>query len=786
MVVGILTHYNVNNQGAQLQMYAMRNWLENLGHKVVILTYEKNFDFDKSEEQKNSGSVSNFGYYIKHYLVDKGFGLTAFNTLKVLAHKKAFELFATLPYDTKDIDCVIIGSDEVFSIDVGCNKMMYGYGLQVPAIAYAPAFGRSTEELLKEFDCYDLIQEGLSDMFRLSARDSHTQSMIQNMTGRNVPLVCDPVLLYDGKGFKVPVKPIKKKYMIVYSYDRNMVDPKEIKAVKAYAKKHGLITVSLGTYHKWCDRNIVCNAEEWYSYFPAAECVLTDTFHGSVVAMKNHCKAAFFIRESINAFKMESLLEMTGLQKQRLKVLNIKQMEKVFSQEINYAEVDRRIELLAKASSRYLKESLDAVEALRAKEIENKKNITVISEYHCSGCGACSSVCPKNSIKLKVDSAGFYTAVVDEEKCIHCGICQKVCTRYEDAISGIDLHDAVLYASQSTTSSTIKHCSSGGIAHELAVQALRDNKKVVGVIYNKKTNRAEHRIAEQIDQLASFDGSKYLQSNPEYEFRLALREAKQDKMAQYVVFGTPCQIAGLAKSCDLAEVRNQFLLVEVFCHGVPSYKVWDEECKKISKKLGTDQFDSVQFRYKKNDWHSYCLRVNAGEKVFYGSRETELFWQVFFENILLGDSCYKCRMRKEISMADIRLGDYWGQRFQQRSDGVSAVFVCTERGQKALLGLEQKHMLNQLDAGDAAEMLAAQNMDGYHQQELHDKAMKVLRSEDDVMKAVKIYRKGMDRKQKLKRMLLIVSSVLPDDVREKLRKANSSLMMKNKKNTEIT
>ncbi len=32
MKIGILTHYDVNNQGAQLQMYALKRELEKLGH----------------------------------------------------------------------------------------------------------------------------------------------------------------------------------------------------------------------------------------------------------------------------------------------------------------------------------------------------------------------------------------------------------------------------------------------------------------------------------------------------------------------------------------------------------------------------------------------------------------------------------------------------------------------------------------------------------------------------------------------------------------------------------
>lgn len=405
-------------------------------------------------------------------------------------------------------------------------------------------------------------------------------------------------------------------------------------------------------------------------------------------------------------------------------------------------------------------------------------NILAVSEYDCSGCGACTAVCPKTAVTLKLNDAGFYTATVDANKCINCGLCKKVCTRYDEEFKGISLYNVPFYAMQSKNKDTVKKCSSGGLAYELAYNAICQNKQVIGVAYNTMTDRAEHRIAYNAEDLVDFSGSKYLQSNPEQAFRTALNNAKNNKKAQYVVFGTPCQIAGFAKSCEAFNVREQFLLVEIFCHGVPSYKLWDEQCKRIRKKLKVSQFNSVNFRYKKNDWHSYCLKVDADGKTYYGARETTLFWQVFFENVLLGDSCYKCRMRQEKSMADLRLGDYWGKRFQSRSDGVSAIFVCSDRGGEALRCLHQSPVLNKFSSGDAAEMLSAQNMDGYHQQELHNKAMKILKSQDDVMKAVKVSRAGMSGKQKLKRILLLVSSIIPSDLRAKLRKANSSRQLK--------
>lgn len=359
MKVGILTHYNVYNQGAQLQMTAMHHWLRARGHEPVILTYEKNFDFLEGEKEKNSASFRALPYYIKHYLLEKGPGLTWFNFRKVQSMKRFRQQFAFAPHNQSGCDAIVIGSDEVYSIDVGCNKMMYGHDLGgVRAIGYAPAFGRTTMELLDEFHCTEIVRSGLASMEHLSARDTHTQAMIKALTGREVPMVCDPVLLYGGE-YNTAHKPIGKPYLAVYAYDANMTNPDEIAAIRAYAKAHGLITVSLGTYHSWCDKNIVCSPEEWYGYFADAECVVTDTFHGSVVAMKNHCRVAVFIRESINAFKLRSLLAETGMEERRLEAITRENLERVLAKPIDYAEVDRRIAEMAARSESYLIRALE-------------------------------------------------------------------------------------------------------------------------------------------------------------------------------------------------------------------------------------------------------------------------------------------------------------------------------------------------------------------------------------------------------------------------------------------
>lgn len=402
------------------------------------------------------------------------------------------------------------------------------------------------------------------------------------------------------------------------------------------------------------------------------------------------------------------------------------------------------------------------------------KNINLAADKPCSGCGGCAAVCPKGAISLELDRAGFYQARVNAELCVDCGLCLQVCGRFAEISGGISLYDAKLYALQSADGGTVQRCSSGGIAHEIASGVIANGGIACGAVYDLTTNTVRHAIVDSEDGICRLDGSKYLQSNPKQAFRQVLELAKEKPCA---VFGTPCQIASLAAAAEKRGVRGNLLLAEIFCHGVPSYKIWEESLKNVKRKLNTEAFDDVQFRYKKDDWHTYCLKISAGDKAHYGKRETELFWQVFFENVLLGDACQGCEARKTVSQADLRLGDYWGARFQSRSDGVSAVFACTKRGEEAIEKLLNRGKVTALTASDAAEMLAAQNMAGYGGRQLHDEAMEVLRTRG-AREAVSYYRRRQSGKQKLKRTLLKASALIPDPIRAKLRKQNSSRMLR--------
>lgn len=408
-----------------------------------------------------------------------------------------------------------------------------------------------------------------------------------------------------------------------------------------------------------------------------------------------------------------------------------------------------------------------------------KGNISAIVKAHdCTGCGACTLVCARSAIKLHENEAGFYEAAVNTALCTHCGLCADVCPR-ANVKEGISLQNGKLFALQSADAQVVKNSSSGGIAHELSKLFIEGGGSVIGAAYDMATHRVRHIRVNDTSRLKLLDGSKYLQSDTQASFEDVIRTAKDDKEARFLVFGTPCQIAGFAAAAERLGVRERFLLVELFCHGVPSYRIWDYTVNGISKRLGTRQWDDVRFRYKKNGWHSYCLRADANGKSYLGKRETELFYQVYFENILLNDACRKCSARKDNSRADIRIGDYWGKRFENRSDGVSAVFALTQSGHAAVEQLIASSHVREFEPGTADEVLRAQNMAGYEQQAaLHESAMARLRSGADVKAVVREYRKKFTTKQKLKMLLLRASVVLPSGVRNNMKKITRFLVGK--------
>ncbi|WP_413854628.1 polysaccharide pyruvyl transferase family protein [Candidatus Ruminimicrobium bovinum] len=357
MKIGILTHYQVHNHGAILQMHGLYNTLKILGHIPYILTYNKNFDFiEKELSNKYNISLKSIPFYLK-YLKQQGIAKTKFNIEKhkILNNfKESNYNFLPLYPNQQELDAVCIGSDEVWSLEAGVNIMMYSHTITTPLIfAYAPVFGQTNIEEIKKHGCYEIIKSGLERFNFLSARDLSSAQTIKQILNKEIPILCDPVLLYGYKEEQnLPCNKIpKEKYLLVYAYDNRLNDKKEYENIIKYAKENNLKIISPGFYHNWVDENINVTPIELINIFKKAQCVVTDTFHGSVLSILTNKPFACFVRNS-NTNKINFLLNQFNASQAKLD--NWDDLNNTLTQNFDWSKVNSLIEQERQTAMQYL------------------------------------------------------------------------------------------------------------------------------------------------------------------------------------------------------------------------------------------------------------------------------------------------------------------------------------------------------------------------------------------------------------------------------------------------
>lgn len=305
------------------------------------------------------------------------------------------------------------------------------------------------------------------------------------------------------------------------------------------------------------------------------------------------------------------------------------------------------------------------------------KNIS--SVRNCYGCGVCATACRQNIIEIELNSNGFYEPfIADQSKCTNCGICLDVCAfLHKDlAEKETEIH---CYSAWSNDLSLRRKCSSGGIGFEIGSQLIEQGYKAVGVRYNVDKQRAEHFIAETVDGFLPSIGSKYIQSYTVDCLRAINRRQK------HLVIGTPCQIDSFRRYIQKFRCEENFILLDFFCHSVPSMLLWKKYIKLAEKKVGV--LSSVSWRNKLTGWHDSWSLVLEGKKNSFNSRLSQ---GDFFYKYFLGDYCCNkacrldCKYKYDQSSADIRIGDFWGQTYKDDDDGVSTLISFTSKGQKVI------------------------------------------------------------------------------------------------------
>ncbi|WP_289307478.1 Coenzyme F420 hydrogenase/dehydrogenase, beta subunit C-terminal domain [uncultured Phocaeicola sp.] len=319
----------------------------------------------------------------------------------------------------------------------------------------------------------------------------------------------------------------------------------------------------------------------------------------------------------------------------------------------------------------------------------------ISSIHNCYGCGVCAAACAKKIIEIKLNDKGFYEPrIINTNKCTNCGLCMDVCAFNHQELANDEQRPLKSYAAWSKEYAVQRKCSSGGVGYELGRTLLTQGYQVCGVRYNPEGNRAEHYIASTPEELIPAIGSKYIQSYTVDGFRAI------DRKKKYLVTGTPCQMDSFRRYIRKFKVEDNFVLMDFFCHSVPSMLAWKQYLHIVEQTVGKVNY--VSWRNKRTGWHdSWAMSIDGektadkvnwhdsynllirGKKNYLYSRlsQGDIFYNLFLGDFCCNRACQKeCKYKYNQSSADIRIGDLWGKTYSKNEDGVSALVAFTQKG----------------------------------------------------------------------------------------------------------
>lgn len=346
MKIGILTYHDGVNFGGYLQTYCMQQTLNKLGYQNTIINY-KNPLHAKVEfrslffTKRPRIFFGNLSKYIKFKRAHKRLDISA----KV---SNANEI------EKEGVDIVIVGSDELWNFKndfFGYDGIYYGEGLEsVKRIAYAGCVGKVT---LNDIFPNGSI-EGLRSFHALSARDTNTQKIVQDLTQRECEFVLDPTFLSDASA--EVILPDEKNYIAFYGI---YLSDEHQRQLRDFSVEKGKRVISIGYYHAFADESIIAlDPFEWMGYIKAADYVVTNMFHGTVFSILFERTFVSF-GSAIRTNKLASLLEQFEMS-QRLILDETSSLMDVLDTPPDYKRASDLKQAMLEKSCNYLQNALES------------------------------------------------------------------------------------------------------------------------------------------------------------------------------------------------------------------------------------------------------------------------------------------------------------------------------------------------------------------------------------------------------------------------------------------
>ena len=363
--IGIVTFHRAHNYGACLQAYALQKYLIQKGYDANIIDY-RNENIERPYEYFNI--KRGIGYNLKKLVKKVIYPNTYkkyinFNNFIDTKYRKTEPYYSIeeLKKNYPKFDSYITGSDQVwnYKLTKGFDDIYFlNFGnTNTIRISYAASIGN-----------FDNISMNLSEFKNkikkinyISVREKDTAEKLKNILNKEVFNSIDPVFLlnkqmWDDFVYDNKIE-IKEKYILCYAPSN---DNKEYyDAINFLAYKTNLKVLFFN--HSDKKNSIKYNKKsccwagpiEFVNLIKNAEYVVTTSFHAVAFASILHKK--FFAVLSTNPNRLLNILNKLSLEN---RIVNNKNIEDILHKEMDWNEVDKKINIEAEKSKKWLEKSL--------------------------------------------------------------------------------------------------------------------------------------------------------------------------------------------------------------------------------------------------------------------------------------------------------------------------------------------------------------------------------------------------------------------------------------------
>lgn len=355
MKIAIMTLHSQNsNYGTILQAYGLKQYLTVQGYETEIIDYRPSYSNGAIGFKGKVKAACIYTLFLPYY-VKRSLKFTKFiKENDNLSHKR-YRNYKQLCKDSIKADIFISGSDQIWNPMYECGKddaYFLKFTNSPNKIAYASSLG--TSDLSEEN--YANICNKIKDYKFISVREKGSQQELVRRGIERTKHVCDPVFLLNSDEYrKIYNYKKQEKYILVYAVHK---DDFLSEIVDNVSKITGLKVIQVGGFAKKCNydefpRGI--GPREFIGYIDNAELVITSSFHGTAFSLIFN-KKFIVVPPKSNRLRLDSILEMTHT-KDRI-VNSRDDVYRVIEKDINYNDVNSKLDSFIKYSKEYLNRSI--------------------------------------------------------------------------------------------------------------------------------------------------------------------------------------------------------------------------------------------------------------------------------------------------------------------------------------------------------------------------------------------------------------------------------------------